>query len=97
MWSRPAICSPLEDGIDATSRAEAKAELEQQAGQDNVNAQSAATSLAFDASPTFGTTATTADVGADTTEGAAATALGGVAVAALDDVEIEAGIEDVEV
>ena len=87
-----------EDGIDATSRAEASAELEQQAGQDNVNAQSAATSLAFDASPTFGTTAPTATVRADTTGGDAnAGTLGGVAVAALDDVEIEAGIEDVEV
>ena len=45
-----------EDGIDATSRAEASAELEQQAGQDNVNAQSAATSLEVTASPDFGTT-----------------------------------------
>ena len=44
----------VEDGIDATSRAEASAELEQQAGQDNVNAQSAATSLAVTASPISG-------------------------------------------
>ena len=49
-----------EDGVDATSRAEASAELEQQAGQNNVNDQSAATSLAFDASPSFGTTTGTA-------------------------------------
>ena len=53
----------VEDGVDATSEAEADAALEQKADQDNLNAQSAATTLAFDASPTFGAAA--GDAGTD--------------------------------
>ena len=84
----------VEDGVKASSEAEADASLEQQADQDNLNAQSAATSLAFDASPTFGAAAgdatTVLPPNIDAREG-------GVILAAGDDIEIDAGIEDVEV
>ena len=88
----------VEDGVDATSAADANAELEQKADQDNLNAQSAATTLAFDASPTFGTA--TGSANADNSGNPpepSVSASGGVAVAAVDDAEIDAGIDDVEV
>ena len=63
------------NGIEAAAAADADASLEQAAVQDNVNSQTATTSLDFAATAAFNT----------------------VAAAALDDVEIDAGIEDVEV
>ena len=48
------------DGVKASSEADANADLDQLALQDNTNAQTAATSLAFTASPTFTDVALTA-------------------------------------
>ncbi len=45
--------SAAADGVKASSEADAKADLDQLALQDNTNAQSAATSFAFTASPSF--------------------------------------------
>ena len=101
----------VEDGINARSDADADASLEQNAIQDNLNAQTAATTLAFDASPTFGTTTgrARATVGVVCLEGglcldpignitgSSVATDGGVALAAGDDAEIDAGIEEVEV
>ena len=83
-----------EDGIDATSRAEASAELEQQAGQDNLNAQSAATSLAI---RRVADVRNRPQVMPPASVETGFRFSGGVAVVALDDAEIEAGIDDVEV
>ena len=49
----PVTLEPIGDGIDAATRADAEAELEQSAVQDNVNRQNAATNLNFTATPSF--------------------------------------------
>ena len=69
------------DGIDAAAAAEADAELQQVAVQDNKNSQDATSNLTFDASPRFNSVAIAA----------------GSPSSGRHDVEIGAGIEDVEV
>ena len=80
-------------GIEAESKAEAVADLDQLAFQSNTNSQTATTNLTFTANPTFGTTTGDANAAMRTRRADP----GGVAIAAGDDAEIDAGIEDVEV
>ena len=79
--------SAAADGVKASSEADANADLDQLALQDNANAQSAATSLAFTASPSF----TNVDVNPPLTSAEWSSSQ------VRRSAEIEAGIEDVEV
>ena len=78
--------SAAADGVKASSEADANADLDQLALQDNNNAQTAATSLAFTASPAF-----------TNVESPGRCRRSAAAAEVRRSAEIEAGIEDVEV
>ena len=84
-------------GIEAEARSEAEADLEQIADQGNDNSQTATPTASFTAAPTFGTATGFSQRWNHRCRRPWPVPTGGVAVAAVDDAEIEAGIEDVEV